>query len=94
MPVSYAGVTRIRFDGSALNLSARTGPPTVRMDIATDAPELKICVPDRAKCADNLGALRPIPERSTRQNIVAQIIRRGPGCRVSDQGGDGVGPGL
>ena len=43
MPVSYAGVTRIRFDGSALNLSARTGPPTVRKLIAGGGAELKLC---------------------------------------------------
>lgn len=41
VPVSYAGVTRIRFDGSALNLSARTGPPTVVKEIAGDEAELK-----------------------------------------------------
>lgn len=46
MPVSYAGVTRIRFDGSALNLSALAGPPTVLKGIAGGAVELK---PQRQK---------------------------------------------
>lgn len=44
VPVSYAGVTRIRFDGSALNLSAQTGPPTVRKAIAGVTEKLKIGV--------------------------------------------------
>jgi len=43
VPVSYAGVTRIRFDESALNLSARTGPPTVLKRIAGGGAELKLC---------------------------------------------------